>query len=335
MGGNLFKVGRVDKDRYFEIVNSLRPILFKHFGLNYRIPDAYKNKPDYGDVDIILDAGVIQNKPNWFDELCSDLGVIKTQSVRNVRSMLYQNFQVDIFLVGTNKLITCDNFMSYNILGNLIGRIYHKFNLRYGEDGLFYVLRGFNNHVSKEIIVCHDMRLILEFIDLSYHRWLQGFDDIEEIFDYVIGSKYFCSNSYDLKYFNVQKRATERPDFNKFLDYLEENKIQKNYPFDKNKEIYITEIDEFFYSDLKSKYDEHVERQVILEKLSKKFNGKIIMELIPNLDGKQLGRFIGDYKDKNPFFEEFILLKSQEIINEDIQTYYDKWNKLQTTISTK
>lgn len=334
MGGNLFKVGRVDKDRYFEIVDSLRPVLFKRFGSNYRIPVAYRNKPNYGDVDIILDAGVIQNQPDWFDELCSELGVEKTQSVRNVRSMLYQNFQVDIFLVGSSKINTCDNFMSYNILGNLIGRIYHKFNLRYGEDGLFYVLRGFNNHVSKEIIVSREMRHILEFIDLSYLKWLQGFDDVEEIFEYVIGSKYFCSNSYDLKYFNIQKRATERPEFNKFLDYLDEKKIEKNYPFEKEKNIYIPMIDDFFYTDLKSKYEEHVERQGILEKLSKKFNGKIIMELIEGIDGKELGKFIGDYKNACPNFEHDVLLLPQETINEDIKKYYKSW-KRQNTISTE
>jgi hypothetical protein len=186
MGGNLFKVGRVDKDQYYKIVGFLTPHLNRHFDTHYRIPVAYRNKKDYGDVDILLDAGYVQGNPNWDKDLMQDLGVTEFKKVRNVHSMLYQNFQVDIFLLKTNSLDTCWNFMSYNILGNLIGRIYHKFNLRYGEDGLFYVLRGFNNHVSKEIIVSRDMRKILEFIGLSYQRWRKGFDNVEEIFDYII-----------------------------------------------------------------------------------------------------------------------------------------------------
>jgi hypothetical protein len=164
MGGNLFKVGRVDKARYEEILTTLTPVLDKHFGDRYGIPRPYRDKADYGDVDIILDAGVVFNKPNWFEELCSDLGVEKTHTVRNIKSMLYMNFQVDLFMTKTSEFESSINFMSFNILGNLIGRIYHKFNLRFGEAGLFYVLRGFNNHISKEIIVTRDMQKILSFI---------------------------------------------------------------------------------------------------------------------------------------------------------------------------
>jgi hypothetical protein len=325
MGGNLFKVGRVPKEEYFDILNSLRPVLNRHFGNSYRIPLAYRNKETYGDVDIIVDAAILMNKPNWKSDLNSDLGVTEVHSVRNVHSMLYRNFQTDIFLVGTNKLDTCYNFMSYNILGNLIGRIYHKFNLRYGEDGLHYVLRGFNNHISKEIIVSRDMREMLTFAGLSFERWEQGFDDVEEIFDYVISSKYFCSNSYDPKYFNVQKRATERPDFNKFLDYLEEKKIEKNYPFDKNKDIYIEEIDAFFKTDIRSKYDAHVEKQIKLEKVSKKFNGKLVMNLLPELSGKELGSFIGEYKGLyGDDFIDIVLKRTEEEISQDIKNYYQK-----------
>jgi hypothetical protein len=326
MGGNLFKVGRVPKEEYFNILKSLRPVLDKHFGDRYRIPVAYHNKKDYGDVDIIVDAGVLMNKPKWKQELNYDLGVTQTHSVRNVHSMLYRNFQTDVFLVGTNKLETANNFMSYNILGNLIGRIYHKFNLRYGEEGLHYVLRGYNNHISKEVLVSRDMKDMLTFLGLSYERWLLGFDEVEEIFEYVMTSKYFCSNSYDLKYFNVQKRANERPDFNKFLDYLHERNIDKNYPFFKNKDIYIEEIDSFFKTDLREKYDAHVEKQKILEEVSKKFNGKIVMDLIPELTGKELGDFIGSYKESyNELFIDVVMGRTQEEINQDIKHFYEKF----------
>ena len=329
MGGNLFKAGRISKEKYFDILYALQPILDKHFGYRYRIPQAYRNKADYGDVDILVDAAVILNNPTWKEDIAHDLNVTQVKNVRNVYSMLYQNFQVDIFLVKTKELDSCFNFMSYNILGNLLGRIYHKFNLRYGEGGLFYVLRGFNNHISKEVIVSGDMRTILAFVGLSYDRWQAGFDNVEEVFEYVIQSKYFCSNSYDLKYFNVQKRATERPDFNKFLDYINDNNIVKNYPFDKNKEVYLPMIDDFFHTNLQEKYDEHVKRQEKLKIISEKFNGKVIMDLIPNIDGKELGAFIKDYKDGfyEGKFEYYMLKLTQEEINEDILEFKKEWKQ--------
>jgi hypothetical protein len=326
MGGNLFKAGRVDKERYEEILASLKPILDKHFGERYGIPTPYHSKADYGDVDIILDAGIVLNRPNWFVEICNDLGVVETHKVRNVMSMLYQNFQVDFFMTPTSEFESSLNFMSYNILGNLIGRIYHKFNLRYGEAGLFYVLRGYNNHVSKEIIVSRDMARILDFIGLSYLRWKQGFNSVEDIFDYVVSSPMFCSNSYDPAFFNVRKRATERPDFVKFLEYLETNKITKNYPFIQPRENYIPDIDMYFETNLKEAYEKHVLRQEILEKLSKKFNGGIIMELT-GITGKELGVFMNNYKEgfkDIQAFEDFILGATKKEIEQDILLHATK-----------
>lgn len=328
MGGNLFKVGRVDKERYFEILNSLKPILDCQFGKYYRIPVAYSEKLDYGDVDIIVDAGFILNKPNWKKDLLNALGVTETQTVRNVFSMLYMNFQVDIFLVATERLDSTCNFMSYNILGNLIGRIYHKFNLRYGEDGLFYVLRGFTNHISREISITRDMKKMLNFIGLSYERWEEGFNNLNEIFEYVISSKYFCSNSYNDSYFNIRKRASERPDFLRFLEYIEQNKIDKNFPFEKPKEIYLPMIDEYFGTDLQNEYNNHVKRQNILEEISKKFNGRIIIDLL-NIEGKELGQFIKSYKNgfqNNDAFENFILNASKKQIEQDILIQFNILN---------
>jgi len=323
MGGNLYKVQRVSRERYDEIVASLKPVLDKHFGDYYRIPIAYHEKSSYGDVDIILDAGFLLNK-KWEGPLLKDLGDVEVKKVRNVTSVLYMNFQVDFFCVSTSRFISTSNFMNYNIFGNLIGRIYHKFNLKYGEDGLKYVLRGFNEHISKEIVLSRDMKKMLEFLELSYDRWTVGFKNLNEIFEYVIGCKYFCSNSYSEDYFNVRKRATERPDFNSFLDYLKQNNIDKNYPFEKNKEIYLPMINDYFpESNLVEKYKAHVKLQEKLKTIHDKFNGKIIMELLP-LEGKELGQFINSYKEhKGDDFERYILESNQGLIEFSIKNHYN------------
>lgn len=326
LGGNLYKVERVNRDRYDEIVRSLKPVLEKHFGEFYRIPIPYHSKPTFGDVDIILDAGFLLNK-NWEEPLLAELGEVQVKKVRNVTSVLYMDFQVDFFCVSTSRFISTYNFMCYNILGNLVGRLYHKFNLKYGEDGLKYVMRGFNDHVSDEVVISRDMKSMLEFIDLSHERWLLGFDKLEEIFDYVIGSKYFCVNSYSDDFFNVRKRALERPDFNTFLDYLKIKNVEKNFHFEKPKELYIPTIDAAFpLARLKEKYEKHTKLQIKLKAMSEKFNGKIIMELLP-LTGKELGQFINAYKvDKGDEFDSFILESPQGLIDYSIKMFYNKQN---------
>jgi hypothetical protein len=136
----------------------------------------------------------------------------------------------------------------------------------------------------------------------------------------VIESPFFCSNSYDPVYYNVRKRANERPDFVKFLDYLEKNKIEKNYPFLRPKEIYLEPIDLFFGTDLKSAYEAHVIKQERLNKVRERFNGGLIMNLL-KIEGKELGSFINSYKNRfttEEEFEDFILNASDRQIEQDI-----------------
>lgn len=327
MGGNLYKTGRITKERYLEILSSLLPILDRHFGKHYRIPVAYRSKPDYGDVDIIVDATFVRNK-EWLEPLIEDLEManrkqVEVKKVRNIVSVLYMNFQVDFFLLGESMFEMTYHFMSYNILGNLLGRIFHKFNLKYGEDGLKYVLRGYNDRVSKEIYLSRDMKQILGFLDLSYDRWAEGFDEVEEIFNYVINCKYFTSNSYDEKYFNVRKRATERPDFNKFLDYLKKNGIEKNYSFYKEKELYIPMIEKYFpESKLSEKYKIHLFNQKIAKEVAEKFNGRTIMRVLNVTDGTIVGDRIGKIKAHyGDAFEDFILKSTQEEIDAMIKQF--------------
>lgn len=341
MGGNLFKVGRVTKERYDEIVASLKPILDKHFGEHYRIPVVYSSKPDYGDVDIILDATFLRDK-NWIEPLFVDLQlsdcakskaseieertkVLQHKKVRNIISVLYMNFQVDFFCVGNSRFEMTYHFMSYNILGNLLGRIFHKFNLKYGEDGLKYVFRGFNDRVSKEVYLSRDMSEILAFLGLSYEKWKSGFKNLEEIFEYVINCKYFTSNSYDEKYFNVIKRAVERPDFNTFLDYLKEKKIEKNYAFVKEKEKYIPFIEsQFPKSNLIDRYEAHLKAQVVAKEVADKFNGRVVMRVLGITNGIEVGHFIGKFKKHyEPEFENYVREHSQEEIDESIRLFYN------------
>lgn len=334
MGGNLFKVGRVSKDRYNEILRSLRPILDRHFRLKeageelvcfYRIPIAYFDKADYGDVDIIVNKKYLQDR-DWVAPLIKDMGVTEVKKVRNVVSTLYQDFQVDFFTVADGNFESTYQFMCYNVLGNLLGRMFHKFNLKYGEDGLKYVLRGYNDTVSREISLTKDVVKALEFLELDPANWKYGFSNRKEIFDYVINCKYFCSSSYSDEYFNVRKRASQRPDFNAFLDYLKWKNIDKNYPFVKEKEVYIPMIEAFFpESNLMERYLKHMEKQQILEQVAEKFNGRIVMTLLGYKDA-QLGRFLDTvksfYGDK---FNSMVIALSQEQVNHLIIRFNDEY----------
>lgn len=328
MGGNLYKLGRVSKERYFEIYDTIKPTLDTYFGSNYRIPRAYSSKADYGDLDIIINSEFLINKPKWHVEITELLGVgeCEIKRVRNVVSINYMGIQTDFFVVKSSNFESTYNFMCFNILGNLLGRIFHKFGLKYGEDGLQYVFRSYTNHVSKEIVLSKDMSEILKFLKLDYNKWENGFDNLEEIFQYIIECPYFSTKQILDSGSSIEKRALNRPDFNKFIDYLVDNKIDKEFLFFKNKEQYLSFIDENFKSvGLEEKYYKHVAKQKMLQDVSKKFNGKIIMDLIPAISGKELGSLIFKFKDSfgsEDKFIDMIIFNDQNYINNKIEEFY-------------
>jgi hypothetical protein len=58
MGGNLFKLGRKPKLEYLEIETEIRSYLDQKIGDTYRIPRFYGDKPDFGDMDILVSDAV-------------------------------------------------------------------------------------------------------------------------------------------------------------------------------------------------------------------------------------------------------------------------------------
>jgi hypothetical protein len=85
-------------------------------------------------------------------------------------------------------------------------------------------------------------------------------------------------------------------------------------------------IDSFFpEAQLLEKHKKHCDKQEIYKAVAEKFNGKVIMRLIPELKDKELGRFIEDYKrkfDTEEAFETVIMSLEQTVVNKDILWFY-------------
>lgn len=329
MGGNLYKKPRISKNSYFIILKELTNIFDTILGEdNYFVPKAYYNKPDYGDMDVLVNKEILDTAPDCINQIIKTLDIDQVKRSNNLVSILYNDFQVDFFLVKNKHYDSMCNFMNYNILGNLIGRIYHKFGLKYGERGLTYVLRSSDNHIKKEVIISKDMKEILEFIELDYNKWLSGFDNLEDIFYYIVNSKYFTIKSYDPKYFTINKRKKERKDFNTFLNWLEINNITKSYDFPLCKTPWLQKIDDYFECDIINikMVHEQIDKKNNLTK--KKFNGHVVLKLLPQLEGSNLGSFI--HYMKHTYIPDILKTNihswtensSEEKINEEIMTAY-------------
>ena len=71
----------------------------------------------------------------------------------------------------------------------------------------------------KNILISTDTRKVFDFFDYDYDKFQNGFDEIEEIFDFIISSKYFSYDVYQYENLNRidRKRNKRRKSYNKFF----------------------------------------------------------------------------------------------------------------------
>jgi len=251
---------------------------------------------------------------------------LQPQAIHNnggVYSFDYKNFQVDIIPINEDKWEIAQTYYSYDPLGNIMGKTFHKFGLSYGWDGLFYKYRNFRGTNSANILLTTDARRIFEFGGYNYDRYLQGFETLEEIFKFATDGVNFDAEMFKIENLKSidKKRNRKRGSYHLFLNYLEENDIRTKKDFNPDKSVYITAIDFFFPEvNLKNKLQELQEKDSLDMFISQKFNGDIVMSWLPNLKGKELGEAMSKFKSQfeGNDFKTFILTA-------DYQTIYKKF----------
>ncbi|MGB0521670.1 MAG: hypothetical protein ACPGJS_01860 [Flammeovirgaceae bacterium] len=328
MGGNLFKLGRLPQAQYQKIEEELCRYLNRKFGAHYRIPRYYADKPDFGDMDIVVSEAAI--KEDWQQtkqELVQELGLTQYKSVGAVFSTVYQDFQVDYFIRKAEYFESTYHFLSFNDIGNLIGRIFKKFNLKYGEQGLIYVFRRADDHYVKDIPVSVYFQKIFTFLQLDYEKWEKGFANKREMFDWVVASPYFSVTPYQKLSATMEKRVRDRPTIKAFIDYLAEQRIDQTYDF-LERDAYIPQIAAFFpEANLIAQIEAEKEREAYANAIREKFNGKLVMQLIPKLQGKALGLFIKDFRDQFENHEQAFYEATAQEIQQWIVAFYERWKE--------
>jgi len=302
------------------------------YKVDTEIVTCYHTKPDHGDLDLLI------KMDDYFHKLEIDLRIyikeaFNPQAIHNnggVYSFDYQNFQVDFIPVKESKWETAKVYYSYDPLGNIMGKTFHKFGLSYGWDGLFYKFRNFNGRNSQNILLTNDARKIYEFGDYDYDRYLQGFETLEDILKFAINCKYFDTEIFQMDNLKSidKKRNRKRGSYHIFLKYLKDNDINIRYDFLEDKELYLPMVDRHFpeakllekLSGLQAK-----DRQDKI--LSQKFNGDIVMTWLPHLMGKELGQAIRNFKESlGDDYDEFILNSNYDRIREQFLYTYNERN---------
>lgn len=331
MGGTaLSKYGvitrRVDTEEFYKIAHKIQNQINKDFGndITMFVAPFYKSKPDHGDLDLLV---CFNNNIADFKQYINY--TFKPKAIHlngGVYSFDYINLQIDIIPVSHDNWKTAKTYFSYDPLPNIQGKVFHKFGLSYGWDGLSYKFRNFNGSLSQKIIISKDIKKIFEFAEYDYDKYLEGFETLDEIFDYIIDNKYFDHNIFQLKNLGRidRKRNLRRKSYNAFIKYISDNNITKEYSH-KSKEEYLIDIDNYFpEAELIKKLDNLEKIDITNKFISNKFNGNIVMSWIKGLEGKELGGIIHRFREElDENYNEFIINSSHEQIKDKFLNIYN------------
>lgn len=348
MGGKALRKYGIETERksseeFFELAAKISAQLSFGLGITNTVPiefkyspniiatsvRCYRTKQDHGDLDVLLkiDHEFHNKNINLKDYIEEHF---KPQVIHNnggVLSFDYDNFQIDFIPIRESNWEIAQVYFSYDPLGNAMGKTFHKLNLSYGWDGLKYKYRNFNGRNSNDIIISKDPRKIFEFGGYDYDRYLEGFDTVEDIFDFIIDGDFFDAEIFKMGNLNHidRKRNRKRGSYHKFLEYVEKNAPNKTFVFKKKSE-YLPLVDEIFpESNLMDRVEKLDEKDKINRKVNEKFNGHLIMRLIPSLSGKSLGNFMNEFKnDLGENYKQIILEMSPEDIEKRIKKFYGK-----------
>ena len=299
MGGNCFKDNiRVDKFEFNYLVNiKLSPIL-DSLKLKYTIIPYYKNKKDFGDIDVIINT-----KNNAFNKCKNYIVQNKLPHIilkkSNTINTQINNVQIDLCFYENKFYKSAINFYSYNDLGNFLGIMFNKLEFKLGWKGLF--IRPFNNK-NYDIIISKDYKLILSLLgydDNDYLEFVTGFNNKEDIFKFVCRSKFYNRKMFDHSESNNcnKKRNQQRKMYSDFLEWISDNDPIDNFDYDdlKNNKIMNTfELNQKYFDEFLYKLSNH-------DKILKKLN-------------KLKYKIDSDKKFSDCFRTTFTELKLQEII---------------------
>ena len=330
MGGNVFKTThepvRLTTEELVVFSDEWCSILKEH-SVEHVVPRNVGEKLDHGDLDVLVLSENLETFINNF------IVVNNIPMVRNgsVISLLYKSFQVDLIKTPKEDLEFSTFYFSFNDLGNLLGRMSKNLGLKLKHDGLYYVLRS-EDHVLKEFLLSKNYKQFLNILEVDVDKYKKGFNTYTEMFEYVSSSPYFDSGIFKLENLNNKNRVRDRKrkTYNMFLDWCE---LQSFTDQDK---LTSEEKEEFVISHfpvLKEGIDFENHKYLVQLSVKRKFNGNLIISLIPELEGKELGDFISAYKQSIEGFDSFIINSNEDDLNISILEFHKRFKNATNTCS--
>jgi hypothetical protein len=201
------------------------------------------------------------------------------------------------------------NFHSYSA-SMILGKIFKSIGLKYSEDGLHYLqhdLRENHKSVVGSITLTTNFNEILDILELDVNAYSRGFTSSNEVFDWITKSPYFIPEKF------INKEKEQRVFLLQMLEeYLILNKTENPNP----KHLSMDKVREFFSEVPFEKLSaELLDKAHKKNSIVQKFNGRVIMDLIPGFETKKIGISMSYFKHSftsDVDYEEFLIEHSKE-----------------------
>ena len=313
MGGLALRhlnVQRIPADRYQELSIAVHQRFKMLFGVYPNVIPAYAQKPDFGDCDMLITSAELP--ADWREQLAAASNSRGWLINGDVTSMEVENVQFDFISVPREAREFAYVYFAFNDLGNLMGRVANAMGFKYGHLGLQYALRD-GSHVYATLNVTNDIAEAFYFMGYDYALWQQGFQTLEEIFQFTASSYYFNSDIYLMHNRNAvgRIRDAKRKTYTEFLKWCTTTKELNAWPWyleDKelraaNREFHLDRARKR-WSGFASRMDVLLaDRQNSLD-IKTRWNGNNVSSWT-GLSGKQLGQFMRIAKE-HPDFQSHV-----------------------------
>lgn len=346
MGGNALKNTETERKRKFEYQDITG---FVCVGLRKLFPEtrmcpviAYAQKESFGDSDILLTSDNLP--PNWKQMIEEEFKPNEISNNGGVMSFDVMKMQIDIITVPDKELHMASTYFAFNDLGNLMGRIAQKMGFKYGSDGLWKKM-FYRDQKFAEIVVSQEPSDIFSFLGYDWARFVQGFETLEDIFEFASSTPFFHRNIYLLENRNNYSRTRDakRPTYTAFLKWLEDKPELDRFQWKafslEEEEQALGEMGtprwkqdremvaraEKMFPELERQMDEAIKKHVRVLEVKRLFNGDIVNKLT-GYQGKELGQFIAYCREQYTDFDNFIL-SNPDVVKEMVVLQKSRFEK--------
>lgn len=326
MGGSVFpgKTRRVSAEEYTALSATLNEY-FAANGIKSEIVPSYTAKQSFGDIDVVVD------NQHLLERIPADFGSPFKRN-GNIVSFILDGCQVDLIGTPGKYFRSSVDYYSYNDLGNFLGRITRKLGIKYGFHGLHLIVKDGDQLVATIELACECKSTLYEMLGISHYINTVP-ETLEDIFQIVADSCYFDKEIFLLENRprSSRVRDVERPNYIKFLEYIERVPSRYSFPDKTSKGGY--NLTEPYYSELVLKYfdvseqvnqaiQSHTERKQAAARIRSALHVPTLQHLT-QLSGKEFSIFYSQFK-------EFVILEYlTDLVNNTIslETVYKMYCK--------